>query len=33
MNRRYCNEITITIHKFGYYIWKACKRLWKACKR
>ena len=25
-NRRHCNRITIYIHKFGCYIWKACKR-------
>ena len=25
-NRRHCNGITITIHKFGYYVWKASKR-------
>ena len=25
-NRRHCNGITITIHKFGCYVWKACKR-------
>ena len=25
-NRRYSNGITITIHKFDCYIWKACKR-------
>ena len=24
-NRRYCNGITITVHKFCCYIWKACK--------
>ena len=27
-NRKYCNEIIITIYEFGYYIWKVCKRWW-----
>ena len=25
-NKRHCNGITITIDKFGCYLWKACKR-------
>ena len=26
VDKRYCNKIIITVHKFGCYIWKACKK-------